>query len=83
MRSHLFLAGLVLLAFAGAGRAIDEKECVEKGFQPDTLLCTSCKKLQEHVKSEEVYDECMQCCTEVQEEEKVEKFASASIEVCS
>jgi len=59
----------------------DPTWCAERGFIADLLQCTKCEELKEFVKKQELYDECMKCCYEVNKVEK--KYVSAELRICS
>ena len=44
--------------------ASNEDLCVDKGFHPDTLKCTTCETLKSVVGDDELVNDCLGCCSQ-------------------
>lgn len=68
---------LLLLAFAlsatGASASAGSVSCVEWGFNPSTLSCTTCDVVLRVIGDDKLHGECLQCCTKTAEEPKYER----------
>lgn len=63
----LFLLFL-LASHISSTSAIAQEQCLERGFNPQVLLCSTCEHVQKVLGQQEVYDDCRSCCIEKQEE---------------
>jgi len=72
-----------LLCFTqvGANNQLSSEACTELGLKRETLICSTCDKLKEYVKDEDLVKECFQCC-ESETQESNARFASASLITC-
>ena len=48
----------------GVAGLVDEKACIENGFDSSVLSCTSCSSLKNVVGDEDLEKECTSCCQE-------------------
>uniref|UniRef100_A0A0N5AH09 Selenoprotein F n=1 Tax=Syphacia muris TaxID=451379 RepID=A0A0N5AH09_9BILA len=73
----------LLLFFVNSSLAeeLSATDCHDKGFNKDTLQCSSCADLG-HFHLDELIDDCKACCTEDTDELKHEKYPFAQIEIC-
>lgn len=72
---------LLVLAHICAAKELSASECHGKGFNKDTLQCSSCGELpQFHL--DQLVDDCNACCTKDADEQQHEKYPLAQIEIC-
>ncbi|VDD87943.1 unnamed protein product [Enterobius vermicularis] len=63
------------------GAELSVNECHDKGFNKDTLQCSSCSELSQfHL--DMLIEDCKKCCNQDVDEEKHEKYPLAQIEIC-
>jgi len=78
---------LVVFACTYASLSMGSGVCGELGFDRDTLLCSTCSKLESFVADETLVAECRSCCTDVQDESGSEsttrKYKTGELRVCS
>jgi len=74
---------LTLLAALSAARGETNGgvNCAELGFA-ETLMCSSCRRLKETVKDENLVRECNACCVDDSDTGSKAVFTSAVLEVC-
>jgi len=62
------IAVLLLLVGVALGAGAPASDCVAWGYNPDTLLCTTCVEFQSFVQDDAATNECFQCCAEDREQ---------------
>ncbi|GAB5369806.1 hypothetical protein AAMO2058_001438000 [Amorphochlora amoebiformis] len=76
----MLVFSLLFFNLVGFARG-DDISCASKGFA-ESLVCSSCTKLQQIVQDQALVDECLSCC-QTDKEELTQKFSSGRLEVCN
>jgi len=78
----LFLALLCVVGIsANNNDVLSAERCLELGFSRETLVCSSCDRLREYVKDEELFHDCLTCC-EPEFSDDSSRFQSATLTLC-
>jgi len=79
-----FVCSLIVVMTTFASSSPSYEHCEKLGFRKENLLCSSCQKLDEYVKDQALYHECLECCTADLDDDQQEpqRFHSATLVLC-